>query len=100
MAFDCYLKDRTAIVVNHFPIDEILHRGIFSKNFQPMTFPILARLKDYYNDHFIQANEIPHLITELQLLKPQLPVQLQHSITEFIDLLSDDRIYTMECFCD
>ncbi|GGG53290.1 hypothetical protein GCM10010918_02460 [Paenibacillus radicis (ex Gao et al. 2016)] len=100
MALDCYLKDQMGTTLYHYPIDESLHRSIFSRNFQPIAFPILARLKDYYNDHFIATNEIPILIAELQLLKPQLPEQLQHSVAELIDLVSDDRIDTIECYCD
>ncbi|RXZ79501.1 hypothetical protein EBB07_22475 [Paenibacillaceae bacterium] len=100
MALDCYLKDSAGIMVYHYPIDYSLHKSIFSRNFQAIAFPVLARLQDYYNDHIISVNEIPIIITELHTLKPQMPEQLQHPIAELIDLISDVRIYEVECFCD
>ena len=100
MALDCYFKDKAGIMVYHYPINDSLHKSIFSRNFQAIGFPILARLKDYYNDHIISVNEIPIIITELQTLKPQMPEQLQNNLAELIDLLSDVRIYEVECFCD
>jgi hypothetical protein len=100
VALDCYFKDRMGTRVYHYPLDVSLHKSIFSRNFQAIKYPILARLKDYYNDHLISEHEIPILITELQTLKPQLPDQLQPHIGELIELLSDQRIYEVECFCD
>lgn len=65
-------------MVYHYPINDSLHKSIFSRS----------------------VNEVPIIITELQKLKPQMPEQLQNNLADLIDLLSDVRIYEVECFCD
>lgn len=92
MALDGYLFDKTGNRLFYYPIEEHLHRAIFTEDKMWNSYIQLRKLQDYYGTAIYNNNELITLANDLQEYLPRIEQRYHSIVLDLIRYLTDKRV--------